>query len=107
GRLERVELQPDGRLVTAAGRSVDESQAAWLPPLEPRTILALALNYRDHAAELELAEPEQPALFPKFRNALLGHRGAIVRPAGIEFMHYETELAVVIGRPARRVSQAD
>lgn len=107
GRLERVELQPDGSLLGAAGRPLREEALAWLPPIEPRTILALALNYRDHAAELDLAEPEQPALFPKFRNALVGHRGTIVRPAGIEFMHYETELAVVIGRPARRVATAD
>jgi len=107
GHLERVELRPDGALVGAAGRPLNEASLGWLPPIEPRTILALALNYRDHAAELDLEEPEQPALFPKFRNALLGHRGKIVRPKGIEFMHYETELAVVIGRPARRVSEAD
>ena len=107
GRLERLELQPDGTLLSAAGRIAEEAAVTWLPPVEPRTILALALNYRDHAAELDLAEPEQPALFPKFRNALVGHRGKIVRPAGIEYMHYETELAVVIGRPARRVSEAD
>src|SRR5690606_18656017 len=93
--------------LSAAGRIAEEAAVTWLPPVEPRTILALALNYRDHAAELDLAEPEQPALFPKFRNALLGHGGKIVRPAGIEYMHYETELAVVIGRPARGVSEAD
>lgn len=107
GRLERVELLPDGTLVGAAGRPLTESTLAWLPPIEPRTILALALNYRDHAAELNLAEPEQPALFPKFRNALVGHRGTILRPTGIEFMHYETELAVVIGRPVRRVKESE
>lgn len=107
GRLEHVTWQPDGAIVTAAGRKVDERDVTWLPPIEPRTILALALNYRDHAAELNLGEPEQPALFPKFRNALIGHRGVIVRPRGIEFMHYETELAVVIGRSARRVRAAD
>ena len=105
GQLQRVELRPDGVLVGPSGRHLDEAALNWLPPIEPRTILALALNYRDHAAELDLAEPEQPALFPKFRNALLGHRGTIVRPRGIEFMHYETELAVVIGRAARRVSE--
>lgn len=107
GHLEQLLRLPDGAIVTAGGRRVDEGKVAWLPPIEPRTILALALNYRDHAAELNLGEPEQPALFPKFRNALLGHRGRIVRPRGIEFMHYETELAVVIGRSARRVAAHD
>lgn len=107
GHLEQVLRLRGGEVVTAAGRIVDETTAAWLPPIEPRTILALALNYSDHAAELNLGEPEQPALFPKFRNALLGHRGRIVKPRGIEFMHYETELAVVIGRSARRVTAGD
>lgn len=105
GRLEQVWQQGDGSLVTAAGRRVDEEAVTWLPPFEPGSIIAVALNFRDHAAELDLEEPEQPALFPKFRNALVGHRGKIVRPRGIEYMHYETELAVVIGRDARRVPQ--
>ena len=107
GHLEQLQLTANGVLVTAGGRPVREDEAVWLPPIEPRTILALALNYSDHAAELNLGEPEQPALFPKFRNALIGHRGLIVRPRGVAFMHYETELAVVIGRSARRVTAAD
>ena len=103
GHLEHLTWQPGGDIITAAGRIIDEAAVTWLPPIEPRTILALALNYRDHAAELNLGEPELPALFPKFRNALVGHRGLIVRPRGIEFMHYETELAVVIGKRARYI----
>lgn len=106
GRLQQVWQLPDGAVVTASGRRLDERAVTWLPPFEPGSIIAVALNYRDHAAELDLAEPQQPALFPKFRNALVGHRGRIVRPAGIEYMHYETELAVVIGRDARRVDAA-
>lgn len=107
GRLEQVWQDADGAVVTASGRRLDEAAVSWLPPFEPGAILAVALNYRDHAAELSLDEPDQPALFPKFRNALVGHRGTIVRPRGIEYMHYETELAVVIGRSARRVREAD
>lgn len=107
GRFEQVWQEDDGAVVTASGRHLDESAVSWLPPFEPGAILAVALNYRDHAAELALDEPDQPALFPKFRNALVGHRGTIVRPRGIEYMHYETELAVVIGRSARRVREAD
>lgn len=107
GHLEQVGRDEDGAVVTAAGRRLAEDDVTWLPPFEPGSILAVALNYRDHAAELALDEPEQPALFPKYRNALLGHRGRIVRPSGIRYMHYETELAVVIGRSARRVREAD
>lgn len=107
GRFEQVWQEGDGAVVTASGRRLEEAAVSWLPPFEPGTILAVALNYRDHAAELSLDEPDQPALFPKFRNALVGHRGKIVRPRGIEYMHYETELAVVIGRSARRVREED
>jgi 5-oxopent-3-ene-1,2,5-tricarboxylate decarboxylase/2-hydroxyhepta-2,4-diene-1,7-dioate isomerase len=107
GREAAVLLQDDGALTNADGEPLDEAELTWLPPVEARTIVAIALNYRDHAAELDLAEPEQPALFPKFANAMVGHRRPIVRPRGIRFMHYETELAAVIGRPARRVRAAD
>lgn len=107
GRTQQVWQLDDGAVVTASGRRVDEASAQWLPPFEPGSIIAVALNFSDHAAELSLEEPEQPALFPKFRNALVGHRGNIVRPRGVEYMHYETELAVVIGREARRVPRAE
>lgn len=110
GRLEHAVVEGEGpalRVVTASGRAFREDAVTWLPPVRPGTILALALNYADHASELELARPEQPALFPKFRNALVGHLGAVVRPRGIRFMHYENELAVVIGRSCRRVRAED
>ncbi len=107
GRLEYALVEADGTVLTAAGRSFGQAEVTWLPPIEPGTILALALNYRDHAAELELDTPKQPALFPKFRNALVGHGGVVVRPRGVAYMHYETELAVVIGRSARRVREED
>lgn len=107
GRLEQVAVEQDGTVVTAAGRAFGNAEVTWLPPVRPGTILALALNYRDHASELALDTPEQPALFPKFRNALVGHRGVVVRPRGVAFMHYETELAVIIGRSCRRVREED
>lgn len=106
GRFEEVIVEEE-MVVTAVGRRYREEEVNWLPPIEPGTMLALALNYGDHASELELERPEQPALFPKLRNALVGHRGKIVRPSGVQFMHYENELAVIIGRPARRVKAAE
>jgi 5-oxopent-3-ene-1,2,5-tricarboxylate decarboxylase/2-hydroxyhepta-2,4-diene-1,7-dioate isomerase len=70
-------------------------------------VIGIALNYRDHAAELALAEPEAPALFLKPPQTLIGHLGRIRYPRGAEYMHYEAELAVVIGREARAVDEAD
>ena len=106
GHYEDVTIE-DERVVTASGRHYAQNEVTWLPPVEVGTILALALNYSDHAAELDLDKPDQPALFPKLRNALVGHLGTIIRPHGVEYMHYENELAVIIGRPARRVKAKD
>ena len=95
----------------ADGRVLAEDAVVWLPPFEPGTIIALGLNYADHAKELssELSPATQgeSLAFLKSRGSLLGHRGQTRRPAGVAFMHYECELAVVIGRSARRVRCAD
>jgi 5-oxopent-3-ene-1,2,5-tricarboxylate decarboxylase / 2-hydroxyhepta-2,4-diene-1,7-dioate isomerase len=101
----------DGQLVLADGRVVSESSVTWLPPLapatQPRTILALGLNYADHAKELEFKAPQEPLVFLKGENALTGHRQFTRRPAGVQFMHYECELTVVIGKLARKVKRDD
>jgi 5-oxopent-3-ene-1,2,5-tricarboxylate decarboxylase/2-hydroxyhepta-2,4-diene-1,7-dioate isomerase len=91
-------LLDDGRLVTAA-------EVVWLPPFEVGTIIALGLNYADHAKELKFHPEEEPLVFLKGPGSLLGHRGTTRRPADVKFMHYECELAVVIGRRAKNVSR--
>ena len=101
----------DGQLLLADGRLVDQSRVTWLPPLapsaRPRTILALGLNYADHAKELEFKAPDEPLVFVKGQSTLIGHRQQTVRPAGVKFMHYECELVIVIGRTARNVRRDD
>jgi 5-oxopent-3-ene-1,2,5-tricarboxylate decarboxylase/2-hydroxyhepta-2,4-diene-1,7-dioate isomerase len=96
-----------GRVRLADGRLVHEDAVVWLPPVQPGTIFALGLNYRSHARELSFQAPSEPLIFLKNAQTLCGHRGQTRRPAGVKFMHYECELAVVIGSPARRVRQAD
>ncbi|ARP44044.1 2-hydroxyhepta-2,4-diene-1,7-dioate isomerase [Geobacillus sp. 47C-IIb] len=103
GTVTEAEPLDSGRLLLPDGTIVDEHEVMWLPPVEPRTIVALGLNYADHAGELSFAAPKEPLFFFKGKNTLIGHRGRTVRPAGVDMMHYECELAVVIGRPARRV----
>lgn len=97
----------DGLLRLADGRVVSESEVIWLPPFEVGTVVALGLNYADHAKELAFDAQAEPLVFLKGPGTLIGHRGQTRRPAGATFMHYECELAVVIGRPARRVARAD
>jgi 5-oxopent-3-ene-1,2,5-tricarboxylate decarboxylase/2-hydroxyhepta-2,4-diene-1,7-dioate isomerase len=98
-------VEEAGRLRLADGRLVSEQQVSWLPPVEPRTVFALGLNYADHAKELAFKAPEQPLVFLKGRNTFIGHRATTRRPDGVEYMHYECELAVVIGRHGRRIAR--
>ncbi|WP_108021665.1 fumarylacetoacetate hydrolase family protein [Melghirimyces profundicolus] len=79
----------------------------WLPPIRPGKIIGLALNYADHAEELGLDKPPEPVLFIKPNSSIIGHKASIVYPEGATYMHYENELAVVIGRQARLVQAAD
>ena len=95
----------------ADGTRLREDEVVWLPPVQPGTIIALGINYADHkkelAKELTLSAKDEPLAFLKGPNALVGHRGVTRRPADATFMHYECELAVVIGRHAKRVKRAD
>ena len=99
--------ESSGRLRLDDGRLLEESDVVWLPPLEAGTIFALGLNYADHARELSFKAPEQPLVFLKAPGTLLGHRGETRRPSGVAYMHYECELAVMIGRRTRRVKRED
>ena len=104
-------VEQDGQLRLADGRLVGFDAVVWLPPLQPvprpRTIIALGLNYADHARELAFKPPEEPLAFLKGEAALIGHRAQTRRPVEVKNMHYECELTVVIGRTARRVRRDD
>ncbi|MFY9512879.1 MAG: fumarylacetoacetate hydrolase family protein [Rubrivivax sp.] len=95
----------------ADGRVLAEDQVVWLPPFEVGTVIALGLNYADHlkelSRELTVTTKDEPLVFLKTTNSLLGHRGQTRRPQDVAFMHYECELAVVIGKPAKAVRRAD
>jgi 5-oxopent-3-ene-1,2,5-tricarboxylate decarboxylase/2-hydroxyhepta-2,4-diene-1,7-dioate isomerase len=96
----------DGRVRMPDGSIVDETDLAWLPPLRFGTIFALGLNYADHAKELAFnSAPAEPLVFLKGPNALIGHRSLTLRPADATYMHYECELAVVIGETCKHVSR--
>ena len=96
---------PVGMLRLPGGRRVATHQVVWLPPVEPRTAFALAINYAAHAKELSFKKPDAPLVFLKGHNTFIGHRAQSRRPADATFMHYECELAVVIGKTARNVAE--
>ena len=91
----------------ADGRQLAEGEFIWLPPLKVGTVFALGLNYADHARELAFKAPEVPLVFLKGPNTIIGHRAQTRRPADATYMHYECELAVVIGKTGYQVAKAD
>ena len=70
-------------------------------------MICIGLNYSDHAREVGRPAPDEPTLFIKANSALNGPYDPIVRPPGASKLDYEVELAAVIGRDARNVSETD
>jgi 5-oxopent-3-ene-1,2,5-tricarboxylate decarboxylase / 2-hydroxyhepta-2,4-diene-1,7-dioate isomerase len=107
--IARPQQLPNGQagVRLTDGRVFSENEVVWLPPLEAGTIVALGLNYAQRARELKFGIQDEPLVFLKGPGTLLGHCGITRRPAGVKFMHYECELAVVIGRSARGVHRTD
>lgn len=94
----------NGQLVVPHAGTYHPDEVTWLPPVAQFSkMIGLALNYSDHAAELNLQLPPNPILFNKNPNTLIGHRGKVVAPKNVEYMHYENELVVVIGQRCRKV----
>ncbi|WP_337174294.1 fumarylacetoacetate hydrolase family protein [Paludisphaera sp.] len=102
-------LGPDGarrasEATAKAGATIDPSRAKLLPPIpDPRKILCIGLNYRDHAAETNSPIPSEPILFAKYPNTLIAHGEPILLPAESRQVDYEAELVVVVGRGGRRI----
>ncbi|GIW86050.1 MAG: hypothetical protein KatS3mg108_0374 [Isosphaeraceae bacterium] len=77
------------------------------PIVDPRKVICLGLNYRDHAIESKMAIPEEPVLFNKFPTAVVGPGHPIELPAVSSQVDYEAELVVVIGRGGRDIDESD
>ncbi len=106
GAVHQV-TEDQGRVRLADGRIVAEGAFQWLPPVAVGTVFALGLNYADHAKELAFKAPETPLVFLKGPNTITGHQARTRRPADATYMHYECELAVVIGKTGKNVTKAD
>jgi 5-oxopent-3-ene-1,2,5-tricarboxylate decarboxylase / 2-hydroxyhepta-2,4-diene-1,7-dioate isomerase len=103
-----VQVVVDGaELVAADGRRVAAPAAVHLPPVTPTKIIAVHLNHRSRVSEFGATLPAAPTYFQKPVSALVGHGGAVVRPAGCKYLNYEGEVAIVIGRTCRGVPVAE
>jgi acylpyruvate hydrolase len=99
-------LLRSGEQPRADGPLVDD--ARLLPPVpDPGKVVLLGLNYRSHAEEAGLEAPETPTFFAKFANALVAHGADVPLPPYSQKVDYEAEVAFVIGRRAKDVSEAD
>ncbi len=83
------------------------NEIEYLPAVYPNKILAIGRNYADHALEGGGEPPKAPLIFAKLTNALSAHNAPIVLPAVSDTIDWEAELAVVIGRRAKGVNEAD
>jgi acylpyruvate hydrolase len=85
---------------------IDQNAMRLLPPVPaPPKILCVGLNYDDHLQESGLKKPEYPEIFGRFASSLIAHQEPIRRPRESTALDYEAELAVVIGKPGRRIPQ--
>jgi 2-keto-4-pentenoate hydratase/2-oxohepta-3-ene-1,7-dioic acid hydratase in catechol pathway len=90
------------------GQRVPLADATLLAPVIPRSkVVAVGKNYRDHAAEMGGEAPAEPLLFLKPNTSVIGTADIIVLPPQSEQVEHEGEVAVVIGRVAKNVSEAD
>jgi acylpyruvate hydrolase len=89
-------------------KAVSLSDVTLLPVIpNPQKIICIGVNYADHAAETGQAPPPYPTVFAKFANTLAASGDPIVLPSASTMPDYEGELAVVIGRPGRRITEQD
>jgi 5-oxopent-3-ene-1,2,5-tricarboxylate decarboxylase/2-hydroxyhepta-2,4-diene-1,7-dioate isomerase len=101
-------VRPEGdTLLLGDGRRIAEAEATYLAPCDPSKILCIHLNYESRRVEFRAPQIETPTYFQKPTTALNSHRGALVRPQGTQYLNYEGEVAVIIGKPMRNISRAD
>jgi len=104
GEWHLLHGSPFGDYTTAESVSADDVRL--LAPVLPSKIVAIGLNYRDHAQEMNKPLPTEPLIFLKPSSAVVGPGDAIVIPGGAGRVDHEAELGVVIGRTARHVPAA-
>jgi 2-keto-4-pentenoate hydratase/2-oxohepta-3-ene-1,7-dioic acid hydratase in catechol pathway len=118
-KLIRYELNGricQGRIVDGRAYAVDAAagfpghamgEIRLLPPVQPTKVVAIGLNYRDHAEEVGLPIPEEPLLFLKPPSSVIGPGDTIVMPPQSRRVDYEAELAIAIGKTASKVTARD
>lgn len=110
--IDGATLAPDRLAILAAlatdGLPAVEGTSRLGPPVaDVGNIPAIGLNYADHAAETGIPPPEEPIIFNKARSSLSGPNDPVIIPKGAEKVDWEVELAIIMGRRAQYVDEAD
>lgn len=91
----------------AANSGIALAGVQLLPPIpDPEKILCVGLNYYQHVQEVGMQVPSNPSVFLRYPNSFVGDGAPVLRPPESEQFDYEAELAVIIGRGGRRISEA-
>lgn len=109
-RFLRLEETVQQEVIARAlvGDSIAEGEADYAPLIpKPEKIYCIGLNYKTHAAEVGEELPKYPTVFAKFASTLCGANDSIEIPVEDHRVDYEAELAIIIGKPGRRISQED
>ena len=102
GELKETGTYPESEILFPTGSRL------WLPPiLHPSKIIAVGLNYKDHATEQNKVPPARPMLFSKASTCLQAHNGPILLDDELKQVDAEAELAVIIGKAGRRIPATD
>jgi len=96
GKIETKGIVEKEMVISEEGNVYKFEEVKILPPCQPSKIIALGLNYKDHAKELNLPLPDEPILFIKPSTSIIGHEDFIHYPSQTQQLDYEAELAVII-----------
>ena len=106
GRLALQEGDPFSA-VRDAGPTVDLAAAKLLAPVTPSKVVAIGLNYKDHAAERNKPVPKEPLIFLKPPSSIIGPGATIEVPSWAGRVDHEAEMGIVIGRTAKDVKDPE
>ncbi|QDH23567.1 fumarylacetoacetate hydrolase family protein [Saccharibacillus brassicae] len=107
-QIAQIEAARARAIQAEARLGLDASVVRYLPAvLNPGKLICIGLNYRRHAEETNMPLPAEPVVFGKFSDSVTAHGTAVPYPVHTRQLDYEAELAIVIGRTASNVSEAD
>ena len=103
GQLGALELA-----ARTAGQLLQADACRLLPVIpNPSKVFCVGLNYKTHVAEMKRPDSEHPAIFTRFADSLSAHGAPLPKPSTTNRFDFEGELAVIVGKGGRRISQAD